>query len=251
MDGQTAISLQDVNLSFPDAADSRLFEKFSLTFPLARITVLMGGSGSGKTTLARIASGRVAPTAGLISRHRDFSVPHDCVYVDQDAWNSVFPYRTVHQNLSWTLSRLGWPKSAAEERIGQLLAAFDLVAKRDAFPKFLSGGQRQRLALLRCLIWQPKCMIMDETLSALDEATKSKVIAVLIDEVRHRNMTLIHVTHNPVEALEIADRVLVIGGRPARIQGEVDCGFQGIGREETPALQSAQNQLMHLLRTTF
>lgn len=243
-----AISLHKIALGFAGTNDELLFKDFSLNLPLGQITVLMGGSGSGKTTLARIASGRLNPLSGKVARHTEITSAHDCVYVDQDAWNSVFPYRTVLQNLEWTLSMLGWQKQRALERIEALLAVFELSAKRDSFPRALSGGQRQRLALLRCLLWQPKCMIMDESLSALDEATKAKVTAFLIQEVRQRGMTLVHVTHNPVEALAIADSILVIGGRPARLIGQLECGYQASEKMETPAFEATQAQLMHLLR---
>ncbi|RBP36889.1 NitT/TauT family transport system ATP-binding protein [Roseimicrobium gellanilyticum] len=245
-----AISLCQVCLSYASVDDGGLFSDFSLALPQAQTTVLMGGSGSGKTTLARMASGRVQPDAGKVTRNTAYTAAHDCVYVDQDAWNSVFPYRTVGQNLAWTLQKLGWQTARATQRIEQLLSAFDMTAKRDAFPKALSGGQRQRLALLRCLLWEPKCMILDESLSALDEATKARVITLLIQEVRQRGMTLIHVTHNPLEALALADVILVIGSKPVRVIGELEGGFQDLRQVETPAFEAAQARLMHMLRTT-
>lgn len=87
----------------------------------------MGGSGSGKTTLARIASGRIAAPSGIIERSSSLSAPADCVYVDQDAWNSVFPYRTVEQNLHWTLAHLGWKPDEAFQTLG---AAFVRIRSR-------------------------------------------------------------------------------------------------------------------------
>lgn len=243
-----AIQLSRVSLRFAESDEGALFEDFSLGFASGKITVLMGGSGSGKTTLARISSGRIAVPSGIIERCSSLSAPADCVYVDQDAWNSVFPYRTVEQNLNWTLAHLGWKSEIASIRTAHLLSAFDLAHKKAAYPRDLSGGQRQRLALLRCLVWEPKCMIMDESLSALDDTTKNKVIDLLISEVRTRSMTLIHVTHNPMEALALADHIVVIGGRPARIQAEFEGGFQETTRTRTTEFEQVQSRLMAALR---
>ena len=243
-----AIQLSRISLRFAESDEGPLFEDFSLGFAAGKITVLMGGSGSGKTTLARIASGRIAAPSGIIERSSSLSAPADCVYVDQDAWNSVFPYRTVEQNLNWTLAHLGWKSEIASRRVAHLLSAFDLAHKKAAYPRDLSGGQRQRLALLRCLVWEPKCMIMDESLSALDETTKNKVIDLLIGEVRTRGMTLVHVTHNPIEALALADHIVVIGGRPARIQAEFEGGFQETTRTRTAEFEQVQSRLMAALR---
>lgn len=91
-------------------------------------------------------------------------------------------------------------------------------------------------------------MIMDESLSALDETTKNRVVELLIGEVRSRGMTLVHVTHNPIEALALADHIVVIGGRPARILAEFEGGFQETTRTRTAEFEQIQSKLMAALR---
>lgn len=244
-----ALALERITLRYSDNDEGPLLQDFSIQMEAGQITALMGGSGSGKSTLARIAAQRQVPGSGAIRRRPDFEKPSDVVYVDQDPWNSIFPRLTVAENLEWTLKILGWSTPKIQSRVENLLRTFSMSERRHAFPKTLSGGERQRLALMRCLSWGPKCLLLDETLSALDQSTKNNVIASLLSVVREDGITLLVVTHILFDALAMADRIIVIGRKPVEILGEVLCRMPHPRNSDSREYGEAEASLLTFVHT--
>lgn len=223
-----ALELNDVSFSYVNGAIGNglpILRGFSLTVRSGCITALMGSSGSGKSTIAKVAAGIIVPGAGEVSRHPDFVRPCDVVYVDQEPLNSVFPWLDVSSNLTGPLRELGWSSAEAASRVAFVADTFRLRHVLRSKPKALSGGEKQRLALARSLSWRPQVAILDETLSSLDPPTRKLILNALRRIVSEDKTTLILITHYPQDALDLADRVVVIGGRPALVLDDFAIGL--------------------------
>ena len=179
---------------------------------------LVGPSGCGKSTVLNMIAGLVAPTAGAIRLDGRLlaGVPREVGYVFQK--DTVFPWRTVAQNVELGLVYRGVPRAERERRVREAIRLAGLEGFEDAFPATLSGGMRQRVALIRTLVVEPEILLMDEPFGALDTHTKIRLQAQLLDLWTDRRQTIVFVTHDLAEAITLADRVIVLTRRPGRIK---------------------------------
>jgi NitT/TauT family transport system ATP-binding protein len=179
---------------------------------------LVGPSGCGKSTVLNMVAGLVTPTAGTI--HLDgvpvSGVPPGVGYVFQK--DTVFPWRTVRQNVELGLAYRGMPSAERAQRVQEAIRLVGLDGFEDAFPATLSGGMRQRVALVRTLVVEPEILLMDEPFGALDTHTKLRLQAQLLALWTRQRQTVVFVTHDLAEAITLADRVLVMTSRPGRIK---------------------------------
>ncbi|MGB8112937.1 MAG: molybdenum ABC transporter ATP-binding protein [Candidatus Sulfotelmatobacter sp.] len=203
-----------IRKSFP-GTDRDFTLDVEFTAPLG-FTILFGASGSGKTTLLDCVAGIAAPQGRIAVGERvlldsnagiDVRVPQRGVgYVLQDL--ALFPHLTVEQNVEYGLSHLSRP--ARRERSMAMLGEFRIDHLRQQRPSQISGGERQRVALARSLVTDPCVLLLDEPLSALDAATKSKII----DDLRRWNadhqIPILYVTHSREEVIALGERVLVL-----------------------------------------
>ena len=179
----------------------------------------MGPSGCGKSTVLNMIAGLVAPTRGTIrldGRLLTAGVPPQVGYVFQK--DTVFPWRTVFQNVELGLVYRGLPRRERERRVHEAIRLVGLEGFEDVFPATLSGGMRQRVALVRTLIVEPDILLMDEPFGALDTHTKIRLQAQLLDLWAGKRQTVVFVTHDLAEAITLADRVIVLTSRPGRIK---------------------------------
>jgi molybdate transport system ATP-binding protein len=180
-------------------------------------TILFGPSGSGKTTLLDCVAGLAAPDAGrivvgervLLDAGSRINVPvarRGVGYVLQDL--ALFPHLTVEQNIEYGLAHL--PRSARRQRATAMLQEFRIEHLRGQRPAEISGGERQRVALARVLVTDPRVLLLDEPLAALDAPTKSKIL----DDLRRWNQAhripILYVTHTREEVIALGERVLVM-----------------------------------------
>src|SRR5207248_4478442 len=198
---------------------TKRFDKFlgldnvSLEVPSGALLALLGPSGSGKTTLLRIIAGLEVPDDGSV-RYDDQDVTEVGVrernvgFVFQHY--ALFRHMSVFDNIAFGLSVRGWPKARARERVQKLLALIQLEGLERALPSQLSGGQRQRVALARALAAEPKVRLLDEPFGALDAKVRQGLRAWLRRLHDEIHVTSILVTHDQEEALEVADRVVVM-----------------------------------------
>jgi NitT/TauT family transport system ATP-binding protein len=204
---------------------STVLEDIDLTVATGEVLAVVGRSGTGKTTLLRVISGALAPTSGeVLLSGADPSQSRRgkrIGLVGQDS--ALHPWRTVLQNVELplevnTLDMNGGPTPR------EWIARVGLDRAVHQYPHQLSGGMRQRVALARSLVADPALLLMDEPLSSLDELTREDLRLELVDFWGH-GRTVVYVTHDVSEAVWLADRVAVIGGRPGRIVGEVTVGL--------------------------
>ncbi len=174
---------------------------------------LLGPSGCGKTTLLRLIAGFDFPTDGAILLHGDdiatlppYKRPVNTVFQSY----ALFPHLTVAKNISFGLEMLGRPKAEIDQRVTEMLKLVQMEELRNRSTAAISGGQQQRVALARALAPQPKVLLLDEPLSALDYKLR-KEMQIELKRLQHETgITFIFVTHDQEEALTMSDRIAVM-----------------------------------------
>jgi multiple sugar transport system ATP-binding protein len=173
----------------------------------------VGPSGCGKTTTLRMIAGLETPTAGRIW-FGDTDVTalppqqRDIAMVFQDI--ALFPYMTVRQNIGYPLRIAGLPRARIDEKVEKVAATIGLSDKLAMKPGQLSGGQQQRVAIGRAIIKEPKVLLMDEPLSALDARLRVEMRTEILRLHREISATIVYVTHDQVEAMTMSTRVAVM-----------------------------------------
>ncbi|MEY9895108.1 NitT/TauT family transport system ATP-binding protein [Catenulispora sp. MAP5-51] len=224
---RTIISVDNVTKSFPapDGRELTVLDDISLQVCEGEIVALLGKSGSGKSTLLRCIAGLIAPTSGTVSyRGTPLNGANPGVAMVFQSF-ALMPWLTVQQNVELAMQARGVPQ---DERTARALAAIDLIGLdgfESAYPKELSGGMRQRVGFARGLAVRPDALLMDEPFSALDVLTagnlRGELTRLWAGGEFPTNAVLI-VTHNIEEAVQLADRILVLSSNPGRIRAELD-----------------------------
>jgi len=222
----TADLVADFEKRFPGPAVIRM----ALRRPASGFstTVLFGPSGCGKTTVLRCLAGLERPEQGRIElggevwfdADRAVSVPpqrRGIGYLSQDY--ALFPHLTVGQNIGYGLSKL--PPDRRRDLVGNLLGRFQLAGLQDRMPRQLSGGEQQRVALARAIARKPRLLLLDEPLSALDGPTRHELRRELRQLLAVAAVPTVLVTHDAVEAMTLADYVVVMDRGEVRQGGSV------------------------------
>ena len=185
----------------------------SLDIYKGELFCLLGGSGCGKTTLLRMLAGFETPTSGAIEIDgQDVAgvPPHDRPTNMMFQSYALFPHMTVGRNVGYGLRRDGVDKAEIAERVNTILELVKLGDYQDRKPHQLSGGQRQRVALARALIKQPKLLLLDEPLGALDKKLREETQFELVNIQESLGVTFIVVTHDQEEAMTLSTRIGVM-----------------------------------------
>lgn len=206
-----AVSLSQVSCVFVSAGRSvRAVDGVTLDIAAGEFFTLLGPSGSGKTTCLRMIGGFTRPTAGSISIHGadvsalpPYARPVTTVFQDY----ALFPHMSVLENVAYSLMVRGVPKATREQRASEMLQLVRLPDVSSRKPAQLSGGQRQRVALARALVSEPKVLLLDEPLGALDLKLREQMQVELKELQRRLGITFVLVTHDQHEALSISDRI--------------------------------------------
>ena len=192
-----------------------LFDRLSLTLPAGRWTCLLGPSGVGKTTLLRLIAGLEGGASGEVSADDGAALDGRIAYMAQQ--DLLLPWLTLAENVALGARLRGTLTGTVLTEARALLGKVGLGEYAGMRPDACSGGMRQRAALARTLIEDRPIVLMDEPFSALDAVTRLRLQDIAADLLRGRTVLL--VTHDPLEALRLGDRVHVMAGRPA-ILGE-------------------------------
>ncbi len=196
---------------------TEVLAEVSFTVGRGEFVALVGPSGCGKTTLLRIIAGLVPPSSGVVrvgGRAVTGPGPDRAMVFQQD---SLFPWRTVLQNVRFGLEVRGVGRRQADEVCLKLLERVGLRAFAHYYPHEISGGMRQRVNLARALAVDPQILLMDEPFAALDAQTRELMQLELLRVWSDTGKTVVFVTHQVDEACYLADRVLVMASRPGRI----------------------------------
>jgi molybdate transport system ATP-binding protein len=193
---------------------------------LAGFTILFGASGAGKTTLLDCIAGLSDPDDGRIAvggedlydseKKRDVAAWKRRIgYVHQDL--ALFPHLTAGENVAYGLRTLG--AAERQTRCREILEAFRIADLRDRRPAQISGGERQRVALARALVTEPRALLLDEPLAALDRPTKSSLVGDLRQWNQNHRVPILFVTHNGEEVFALGDEVIVLDAGRIVAQG--------------------------------
>lgn len=216
--GEPLLVAQGVSHSFPaDGGWLKALRDVNLALGANTFTCLVGPSGSGKSTLLRIMAGLLTPTAGEVRIGGEaVQGPHPQVgLVFQQA--NLMPWRNVIDNIALPLELAGAGLAERVSEAADLVALVGLEGFETSYPAELSGGMAQRVAIARALIQRPELLLLDEPFGPLDAMTREGLGQELLRIWQARHSTVLMVTHSIVEAIILADRVLVMSPRPGHI----------------------------------
>ena len=206
-----------------------------LTIYEGEIFALLGSSGCGKSTLLRMLAGFEHPTEGHIILDGEDIVdlpPYKRTLNMMFQSYALFPYMTVRQNIAFGLKQEKLPKSVINERVDKMLKLVHMEDYVDRKPYQLSGGQRQRVALARSLAKEPRLLLLDEPMGALDKKLREQMRLELVDIINSVGVTCLMVTHDQEEAMTMADRIAIMDrgefvqiGGPREIYENPNCRF--------------------------
>ncbi|MBE3604410.1 ABC transporter ATP-binding protein, partial [bacterium] len=219
------LELRNVSKSFAQATGAlRVLENISFTVEQGEFVAVVGPSGCGKSTMLRIINGLMPPTSGqVLYRGRQIDgINLDCAMVFQSF--ALMPWLTVKANVELGLEARGVAPAEREKRASVYIDKVGLDGFEEAYPRELSGGMKQRVGLARALAVEPQLLLMDEPFSALDALTAITLREELLDIWQSADMpvhNIIIVTHMIEEAVELADRILVLASGPGRLVADL------------------------------
>ncbi|WP_109144614.1 ABC transporter ATP-binding protein [Bradyrhizobium sp. SUTN9-2] len=218
---------------------------------------LLGPSGCGKSTILNMVAGLLPRSGGRILIDQDTvetgEVNPRVGYVFQR--DTLFPWRTVEQNIGYGLEIAGVPKSERAARVATAIEKAGLAGFAQSFPRMLSGGMRQRVALMRTLILEPEILLMDEPFGALDTHTKLEMHKTLLEIWERERQTVLFVTHDLGEALTLASRIILLSARPGRLKEDFDVAIprprDPVAVRETAEFARLYSHIWHSLGEEF
>lgn len=198
-----------------------IIEDVSFSAERGETVCLIGASGVGKTTLFQVLSGLTVPASGevLLNGENVVGKTGKVSYMLQK--DLLLPFKTIIDNVSLPYRVGGMPKKCAREKVAPYFKQFGLQGTEKKYPGQLSGGMRQRAAFMRTYFFGHELMLLDEPFSALDEMTREDMYAWYMRIAAELNLSTVFISHNLEEALTLADRILVMAGRPGRIAHEL------------------------------
>ncbi|MFA6505184.1 MAG: ABC transporter ATP-binding protein [Treponemataceae bacterium] len=199
------LSLENIDFSY---GEESLFSNFSFTVTLSGVHAVLGPSGCGKTTLLHLIAGLRQPSAGEIKNRPSVG------YLFQEP--RLLPWRTVTQNVEIPISQV-FGENEARKRALRFLDLVGLSGKENAYPEKLSGGQRQRAAMARAFAYPAPLILLDEPFQSLDLPLRLQLMDLFKKLLIVEPRAAVIVTHDPREAIYLADRVAVLSGKPAQV----------------------------------
>lgn len=236
MDSTPRLTLDQVSRTF---GALEVLDRVSFSVAPGEFVALVGPSGAGKSTLFNIIAGLDAPTSGRVlfdgsdaRGRRDMTA-----YMPQK--DLLFPWRTIEENAALGLEVQGMRRAEARARVREWFPRFGLDGFEKALPYELSGGMRQRAALLRTVVQGRSTLLLDEPFGALDSLTRQKMQQWLRQMWADNDWTALMITHDVREAVMLADRVVVLGPRPAAVREVVSI--------DTDTDTDAESRILELL----
>ncbi len=212
------IQFIDLSISFSGVnGHTQVVDKFNTKLDYRDFTCILGPSGCGKTTLLNIIAGLQEQTSGEVLVNGVLLSEADVKlsYVFQG--HNIFPWKTVRQNIAFGLGATKIGQSEKNSLVEQISEDVGLSDYLDTYPGSLSGGMKQRVGIARALIRGPDVILMDEPFASLDALTAFEARKMLKEVCKKQHTTVVLVTHNIDEALELGDRIIVVSQSPMRI----------------------------------
>ncbi|GER21080.1 ABC transporter ATP-binding protein [Variovorax boronicumulans] len=213
-----AVEVLSAEKTYPNGTQALL--PVDLSIAEGEFVTLLGPSGCGKSTLLKMVAGMLEPSDGrLLVWRKPVAQLHDCPHKMSFVFQSptLMPWASVQTNVRLPLDLAGVPRKEADARVTESLALVGLEKFAGALPRALSGGMQMRVSIARGLVTQPDLLLMDEPFGALDEITRHKLDADLLELWRKKKLTVIFVTHSIHEAVFLSSRVVMMAARPGRV----------------------------------
>jgi NitT/TauT family transport system ATP-binding protein len=193
-------------------------DDISLDIPYGEFVTVVGPSGCGKSTLIKLIAGFSAPSSGRILYQSEEvrGLNTKVGYVPQES--KLFPWLTVEENVGFGLDTKRFPRPARERQVDYFIKLAGLVGFEKYYPAQLSGGMSKRASIVRALAYEPPVILMDEPFGPLDAQTRMVLQDELLKIWEQKRQTIVFVTHDLVEAVALADRVVVMTHRPGKIK---------------------------------
>ena len=243
--GRGELTVTDLDKSFVIAGQPRpVLENINLTVRPGEFVSIVGASGCGKSTLLRLIVGLDSEYSGEIrldgERIATTSLDRGIVFQD----HRLFPWMTLSQNIELALLNTDTPKARRAQVVAEHIALVGLTGFETAYPHQLSGGMAQRAAIARALVTEPKVLLLDEPLGALDALTRVHVQNELQRIWLTQRSTMVMVTHDVEEALYLGDRVIVMSPHPGRIRRIVDVDLPHPRDRRSPLLHRLKDEIL-------
>ncbi len=241
------IRIENIDMTFSgrEAEEISVLQEIDLNVAEGEFVCIVGSSGCGKSTLLNIVGGFLKPTRGAVFIDDQPVTGPDPrrLFIFQE--NSVFPWLTVEENIGFGL--LQKPQSVRKEIVSRYIEMVGLVGFEKAFPSELSGGMKQRVEISRALAANPDVLFMDEPFGALDFLTRLKMRLELIQIWQKEKKTILFVTHDVEESVQLADRVVVMTRRPAKIRSILDVAIPRPRDLDSPAYLEIRDEIFELI----
>ena len=238
--------LQVENLSFRYEKEP-LLDGVSFSVEEGEFVSILGPSGCGKSTILNLLAGILTPDGGWMRVDGRDSLGRSAHFAYMPQNDLLFPWKTIAQNVCLHGKLHGNEREQRRQAL-PLFPAFGLAGYEDAYPSELSGGMRQRAAFLRTALCEADILLLDEPFGALDVISREDMQDWLISMKAQLGRTCLLVTHDIDEAIYLSDRILVLGGAPARIRGEVSIRERGRTRDWLYAQSDLRKRLHGLIR---
>jgi NitT/TauT family transport system ATP-binding protein len=256
LQGSAYLRIEGVSKSYGTETDHMTLALGDISLDVAESEFLavVGPSGCGKSTLLQIVAGLIAPTAGRVTLDNQAvnAPPESMVYLFQQYTKSLFPWRTVIDNIAFAVEhRDGMSRAKAREHSRRYLDMVGLAESASRYPWQLSGGMQQRVAIARALAAQPRVLLMDEPFSSVDALTRFGLHSLILDLWQKQRFTVLLVTHDVDEAVFLADRVAVLSLQPSTIIRSIPTQLprprDSIATRELPRFLELRHQLLEML----
>ncbi len=232
-DGKSVVAFDDITLDIADG----------------EFVCLVGPSGCGKSTLLNALAGFVTPTHGSVVIDGETVRGPDPRRILVFQERGVFPWLTVAENIAFGISRL--PRTEREQRVAHYVEMFRLKGFEQTYPSELSGGMKQRLQVARALAVNPDILYLDEPFGALDSITRLIMRGELLRIWQTERRTILFVTHDIDEAVQLADRIVVLSSRPAKIQDILTIDLPHPRNISSPRYLQLRDALMRQIGLAF
>jgi ABC-type nitrate/sulfonate/bicarbonate transport system ATPase subunit len=240
------IAVRDVSKSYPsDKGALAVIDGVSFEVGDGELVAIVGPSGCGKSTLMNIVAGFERPDLGSVSTGGELRTAPSSSGILISQHGSVFPWLTVQQNLMFGLNG-----HARDDRLAladHYAAMVGLKGFEASYPHELSGGMLKRAELARALVVKPEILFMDEPFSALDALMNLRMRNELLRVLGEERHTVLLITHDVEEAVHLADRILVLSARPARIQASFQVPMAHPRKLSSPQVQQLREAILHEL----
>lgn len=227
--------------------DSVVYDDFDVDLPLGHFISIFGPNGCGKSTLINMVSGLMPMDAGEVLYDGQRISDTRVSYVFQNYREALFPWLRAIDNIHYPLKVMGFSRKERRQRVEKLLADFDVRIDLNAYPYALSGGQQQTVSILRALVTEPEVLFLDEPFSALDYEMTMFMREQLQKIFMKTKTTMLLVSHDLDEAIELADKVVLLTRRPTRVAEIVDIDLSWPRNLEVTTGEAFMNLKRHCL----